>query len=223
MISLLLPYWSRQNAASAALRSIADAYRGLDLEVIVIDDGDPVPFVPPPELDLVLRVVRRPLKMQPTSPVAAWNHGARLARGDVLALSCVEVLHPQPVLGSMLEPLRELGPDGYVLAAAWCPEERAWHCHSSAPVPTCPAGTGIGFLGMMHRELFERIGGFDEAFMAGAGYEDRDFIQRVHRAGARFLIRDDLVVHHPKTGARIRWDAERFAVNERLYRERWAC
>jgi glycosyltransferase involved in cell wall biosynthesis len=221
MISLILPYWDRQAATDKALRSIEAAYRGLDLEVILVDDGGP-PFEVP-DLEIDLRVITRPRKAIPTSPCGPWNEGARQARGDVLALSCAEIVHPQPVLGAMLENLRELGPEGYVLAAAWVPEERVWHCHSSVEVPTCPPGTGIGFLGMLNRELFERIGGFDQAYLAGAGYEDRDFIQRLHAAGAKFQIRDDLVVHHSKIGAQIRWGAERFAVNERLYRERWAC
>lgn len=223
MISLLLPYWDRQKAADAALRSIAAAYSSLDLEVIVVDDGNRDPFKTPPVPELDLRVIRRPIKDKPTSPVAAWNEAARQARGDVLALSCVEIVHPTPVLKAMRETLRELGPDGYVLAAAWVPEQNVWHCHSSVQVPTCPPGTGIGFLSILNRELFERVGGFDEAYMHGAGYEDRDFIQRLHAAGARFHIRDDLVVHHPKRGAQIHWGAERFAVNEALYRERWAC
>ena len=47
MISLILPYWMRQEAADVALASIDRLYAGLDLEVIVVDDGSVIPFVSP--------------------------------------------------------------------------------------------------------------------------------------------------------------------------------
>ena len=222
MISVILPYWDRQGAAEEALRSMAKAYPDLEIEVVVVDDGNPVPFVVP-DLPLAIRVVRRPLKHEQRSCIAAWNEGVRQARGDIICLSCAEVVHQRPVLAQMAAELENQGPMGYVLAAAWCPDFRQWHCHSSVPVPTCPPGTGLSFCSMLRRSLYDLVGGFDEAYMAGVGYEDRDFIQRMHRAGARFLIRDDLVVIHPKTGATIAWPSEWFETNRILYESRWPC
>lgn len=48
----------------------------------------------------------------------------------------------------------------------------------------------------MHRETFERVNGFDEAF-EGWGLEDDDFALRLHKAGARprSLIRDARALH----------------------------
>ena len=220
MISLILPYWQRQPAADKALRLLADTYADTELEVIVVDDGSPDPFVAP-MLDLSLTVIRLPAKVSPKSPVTCWNEGVKAASGDILALSCIEVLHRGQVMEDMLDQLEDMGPDGYVLAAAWCPEQRAWHTHSSLIVPQCPPGTGLAFLGMMYRSLFDRAGGFDEAYRDGAGYEDRDFIHRLHRAGAQFTIRDDLVVDHPKTGATIKWPAEAFSRNKMIFEEKW--
>lgn len=222
MISVILPYWDRQAAADEALRSMAKAYRDLEIEVVVVDDGNPVPFVVP-EVPLAIRVVRRPLKHEPRSCIAAWNEGVRRAAGDIICLSCAEVVHPRPVLAQMAAELENQGPMGYVLAAAWCPDFRQWHCHSSVPVPTCPPGTGLSFCSMLRRSLYDLVGGFDEAYMEGVGYEDRDFVQRMHRAGARFVIRDDLVVIHPKAGASIEWPAEWLERNRIIYESRWSC
>jgi hypothetical protein len=61
MISLILPYWDRQQAADAALRRISELYQGLDLEVVVVDDGNAVPFVVPEGLSVPVNLVRRPL------------------------------------------------------------------------------------------------------------------------------------------------------------------
>jgi hypothetical protein len=222
VISLVLPYWARQEAADAGIRSLEACYPYLDLEVIVVDDGNPIPFRAP-DTRLALRVVRLPEKREPKCPCTAWNAGAAAARGNLLALSCIEILHTEPVLDEMARHVRELGPKGYVLASAWCPETRIWHCHSTVSVPDCPPGSGIAFLGMMRKSLFNRVGGFSEDYREGAGYEDRDLIHRLHAAGAKFVIRDDLVVTHPKTGATIKWPAGGFERNEAIFRQRWAC
>lgn len=224
MISLILPYWNRQGAADRALELIGRQYAHLDLEVIVVDDGNPVPFSAP-RFPLDLRVVTMAQKYEAKSPVTCWNVGVKLARGDLIALSCIEVLHREPVLAEMAHELAGLGPKGYVLAAAWCPELDEWHCHSrfrSAGAPELPAGCGRAFLGLMHRDLYQAAGGFDEEYREGAGYEDIDFVYRLQRAGAEFRIRDDLVVAHPKAGASIAWGSEKFARNAALLQRKWA-
>ena len=139
MVSLILPYWDRQEAADKAFKSL-EKYAGMDLEVIVVDDGNKVPFKCP-ETPLEVRVVRLPEKDKPTPQSKAWNAGVKAARGEVIVLSCVEIIHDEPVLQQMLENLQKIGRNGYVLAAAWCPDEFSWHCHSTWQVPTVPAGT----------------------------------------------------------------------------------
>lgn len=222
MLSVIMPYWDRQAAADRALSLFAQVYPDLDAEIIVVDDGNKVPFVVP-DVDLNIRVLRLPEKDKPTPQSTTWNAGVREAHGNVIALNCIEILHHTAVLPHMLDELDRLGLKGYVLAAAWCPEHRMWHCHNSVRVPDCPRGAGIGFCGVMHKSLFLEAGGFDESYMDGAGYEDRDFIRRLVAVGAQFLIRDDLVVTHPKTGASIRWSPEGLLRNEALFRRTWPC
>lgn len=74
---------------------------------------------------------------------------------------------------------------------------------------------------MMSKDLFNRAGGFDEDYSEGAGYEDVDFIYRMKRAGAKFVIRDDLIVIHPKAGASIRWPSFMFERNRKLLEKKW--
>lgn len=219
-ISLILPYWDRQEAADKAIERLDALYADLDLEVIVVDDGNLVPFVPPPgRLDI--RVILLPRKDEPKSPCTAWNRGVEAATGGIIVLSCIEILHEEPVLQQLADAVAANGPDAYVLGSAWCPEEGKWHTHSTVPVPECPPGFGLSFLGAMHKELYQRIGGFDDAYREGAGYEDRDFIHKLAAASVQPIIRDDLKVIHPKTGARINWGVGKFQKNEALFRSKW--
>jgi hypothetical protein len=215
-ISLILPYWDRQEAAEKAFKLLEKHYSDLDMEIIVVDDGNEIPFVIP-DVNLDIRVLRLPLKFIPKSPVTAWNEGVKIAVGEIIALSCVEILHAEPVLQQMKGELVKMGKDGYVLASAWCPEENTWHCHSTVKIPRNPWGTGQSFCSMMYRELYEKAGGFDEEYREGAGYEDNDFINRLLAAGAKFNIRDELVVIHPKSNASITWPDGAFARNEAMF------
>ena len=220
MISLILPYWDRQEAADNALKQLAQTYPDLDMEVIVVDDGNPIPFKTP-DVALNIRIIRLPEKTTPKCPTTAWNAGVEAAAGEIIILSCVEVLHTKPVIEQLVSAVSNIGPLGYVLAAAWCPDTENYHCHSAIKTPRNPTGTGIAFCGAMYKSLFYKAGGFDEAYREGAGYEDNDFINRMLVAGARFVIRDDLVVIHPKAGATIDWGGGKFERNERLYYEKW--
>lgn len=213
-ISLLLPYWNRQEAADKALNSLRQY--DLDLEIIVVDDGSEVPFRSPEGLPI--KVITLPKKDGPKSPVTCWNAAAKEATGDVLVISCVEVLHDKPILEELTE---NLGEDEYRLASAWCPEENRWHTHSTVHVPDCPNGTGLGFCAAIKPDLYWKAGGFDEDYREGAGYEDRDWIKRLLKVGAKFTIRDDLTVIHPKTGAHISWGSEKFKKNREIYRQKW--
>jgi len=210
-ISLLLPYWDRQKAAEEALLSIKRNYQ--DLEIIIVDDGSKVPFTWQDA-----KIIRLPDKDEPKSPVTCWNKAAEAATGDVLVLSCIEIIHDKPILEALCA---DLSDDEYRIASAWCPEENRWHTHSTVHVPDCPNGTGIGFCAAIKPALYKKAGGFNEKMRDGAGYEDRDWIKRLLKAGAKFNIRDDLRVIHPKTNASISWGREKFQRNLEIYRKDW--
>lgn len=226
MISLILPYWQRQAATDAALARMAALYFDIDLEVIVVDDGSPVPYIRREGYPFAVRSVRLPVKSGPLNPCVPINVGAAVARGDILAISNPEIMHRTAVLPAMRDELERLGVLGYVLAACWSPEQKRWHCHSTIAGPRfgidLPAGSGFHFLAMLHRSLWEEAGGFDIAYRKGAGYDDPDFVMRLERAGARFVIRDDLVVEHPRGGARSAWTPAQFERNRQLFISKWA-
>jgi len=228
MISIVLPYWNRAKAAHRALASLAKCYADLDVEVIVVDDGSPEAFEPEGQYPWPLTVLRLPDKTVALNPCVPFNEGVGVARGDLIVISNVETIHEKPVLAQMRETLNELGPTGYVLAAAWCPERKEWHCHSSiagnrASGERQAEGSGLHFCAMLNRSLWDAVGGFDARYRNGAGYEDADFVNRLELAGAVFRIRDDLVVTHPRNGARANWPFGAHARNRDLFRKTWPC
>lgn len=224
MLSLVMPYWRRRAATDAALAAMAAHYRDLDMEIVIVDDGSPEPYHAPAGLPWPVKVVRLPEKAGPLNPCVPFNLGVTFAQGDVIALSNPENLHIRPVLPALLDELERGGPDAYVMAGCRCGE--TWHAHRSVSgIEVCgvrmPEGSVYHFLALMHRGLWERCGGFDEDYRDGAGYDDPDLLLRLARAGARFVLRDDLVVEHVRAGARAKWRPEQWERNRGVFQSKW--
>lgn len=227
LISLVWPYWQRQEVADRSVSLLAKHYSELDFELIVVDDGNEIPYRAP-EAPFPIRVIRLPLKHGPLDACVPINRGVDVSRGEFIALSGPDILHARaPVLAQMRD---EIGDEHfkYVLAAVWYPERNIWHCHSTHKRSDngdvgsmLPPGSDYHFMSMMRRSLWDAIGGLDEDYRAGAGYEDPDFVLRLHRAGAKFVIRDDLVVEHVRTGAHTGWTADAYARNRALFFKKW--
>lgn len=226
MISLLLPYWERQEATDKALCLMAQHYMDLDLEIIIVDDGSPEPFVAPTLLPLDIKVWRLPTKIEAKNACAPYNAGAQIAKGDFIAISNPENLHRKPILEAMRDAVK--GDADYVMAAAWSEEQKRWHAHSSMTRNNVndvgayvPREAQYHFMTMMRRSLWDKSGGFDEDYRDGAGYDDPDFVRRLHAAGANFIMRDDLIVEHPRAGAHAKWTKGGFARNRALFLSKW--
>lgn len=218
-ISVVLPYWERGEALVMGLTSLSQQYRGLDVEVVVVDDGSPTQpaarVLAGASLGIDVRVIELPHKMEPKCPVTPINHGVANATGEFIVLSNPETTHRSPILGAMRETIQKLGPKTYVLAAAFCPDTGGWHCHSVY------ASAGYHFCTMLHRSLWDASGGFDEAYREGNCFDDPDYVQRLLRAGASFVFRDDLLVDHHKSGATIYWPREGWDRNHALFWSKW--
>lgn len=225
MISVVLPYWNRRQVTLESLDLMSNHYVGI--EVIIVDDGSAPSeaFETEKEYPFALHVIKLPRKDQAKNPCVPINAGVKAARFDTVCISNPEIKHEKPVLMEMYRELSDMGEMGYVLAACWCPEESQWHCHSSTERrpdgEPFIRGTGYHFCGMLGKSLYWKAGGFDEEYREGAGWDDPDWVNRLVRAGAKFKIRDDLVVQHTKRGAQAHWLGGTMERNQELYRRKW--
>lgn len=193
-ISVCVPHWKRPDAIHRMLARYGALYPDMDLEFSVCDDGSPdTPDVPP---SVILTVL--PRKDGPLNPCVPINRAVAASTGDVIVITNPEIEHEEPILGEMLGLLD--GPDAYVVARCWDMDREMWLADASvdytkngrAPVPP---GGHFHFLAMLHRELWERAGGFDEDYRHLQGHDDNDWLWRLHRAGARFRLTEGHVLH----------------------------
>lgn len=92
-VSVIIPVYQRQEDGEEALRSVL-AQRGVDFELILVDDGSPTPFELPPDVrgDRRVRLVRQ---ARNGGAAAARNRGIEEARHDWIAfLDSDDLWHP---------------------------------------------------------------------------------------------------------------------------------
>lgn len=214
-VSIVIPVFNGISFARACLDSIYRAANLLPFEVIVVDNGSAADVV---EWLASERARRRNLTVlrfdRPLGFAKAVNEGVRAARCPLLAIlnSDTEVtdgwldglaaaLDSDPALGAV-SPVTNYsgnGPQNDPDTARLRPRDAtsyAIRIRTRTEVVPEPDRL-VFFCVMVRRQVWERLGGLEEAYLQG-NYEDDDFCLRARLAGYRLAVaRNVLVFHHP--------------------------
>jgi GT2 family glycosyltransferase len=222
MISLVMAVrdglaWTRR-----AIESVA-RHTGGPFELVVVDNGSGSRTG-----DYLRATGARVLRNEENRGcAAAWNQGIAAARGEHVCLLNNDVEVPSGWLGRLaafqeahpfawVSPAIREGPLDYDLEALNREVRRRF---GDRYFPD-------EFRGMVlfsRRDLYDRVGGFDERF-ARAKYEDEDMFWRLRRAGLRAGVTLSVVVHHhgSRTVREERQRAPGFeAANKRYFDRKW--
>jgi GT2 family glycosyltransferase len=197
--SIILPYYRRPELA-LTLESFMQQYKGRnDYEIVIVEDAKNrdcmVDFF---TLRFILSQYKN-LKIQlleDTSrafcPAHRFNMGVAAATGRYVVLSNPEVYHKNDVF-AVFDFAFDRHPDSYVVCA--CKNMRgrkflSWYQHS------VHNNNCYHFCSVMSRQNFERVGGFDERYTGGIGYDDCNFIGRIRRIGMRVFPLDEAMTVH---------------------------
>ncbi len=222
-----MPYWNRPEQLKASLEKFEELYIDVsdDLEIIIVDDFSPMPIPPTVQIPMYIYKIllhkQRRVAMNPCVPI---NAGVKVATEDIILLTNPEIIHRSPIIFQMKDRLEKLGPKGYIAAACWYTDLNIFICHTTldkakgrAPVPK---GAGLHFCSMMYKSFFNEIGGFDEDYREGQGYEDNDFLWKLKVAGANFEIADDLITDHSNT--KTEWPVGGLERNKKIFYNKWS-
>jgi glycosyltransferase involved in cell wall biosynthesis len=226
--SAVIPVFNGKRYLAEAVASVA-AQTVRPCELIIVDDGsddDATSAIDERALPFPLKIVRQPNGGQSS----ARNQGARVARGDVIALldqddrwyprHLERLLLPfldQPALGFAYSNLDEIDGEGHMV----CLGRLKW---SGAAHPKQSLGellAGDMFIlpsaSLIRRDAFLAVGGFDEQF---SGYEDDDLFIRMFRAGYTHAYVDESLsqwrIHLKSTSH----DTDRMDINRRRFAEK---
>jgi glycosyltransferase involved in cell wall biosynthesis len=202
-LSIVIPYYNRRNLLINVLKSFT--LRD-DMEIIVIDDGSS------PEHrvdDLGVRVIRLEKGDAWRGPCVAYNVGFKASTGDYIMINSSECIHVGDVIGYVFN---NINPDTYMAFSTYMSRKtdrfgtlagiksrlsytNFWGVHSSV-------GNFIPYCGVIAKDKMDILGGYDERFAIGIGFDDYDFTHRINNLGLKMVCIDDpFVVHqwHPPT------------------------
>lgn len=198
--SLILPYYRRPELRKA-LESFAHHYVGRDdYEVLVVEDSkNEADYNRHVELDCIIYEFSRKMKIRyfldekvSYNPAHKYNLGVSAAEGQFIVLSNPEVVHDTNILAGLDEAFAK-DPEVYVVCACAAIDKGvliSWYQHSRM------RNALFHFCSAMSKANYQKVGGFDEVYCGGIGFEDEDFVRRVTMAGIRVIPKDDLITAH---------------------------
>lgn len=233
-VSIVIPVWNKMELTVQCLTKLAEATKGIEYEVIVVDnhstDGT-AEFLR--QLSGDVRIIRNEANL---GFAKACNQGARAARGKYLVFLNNDTIPQQNWLAPLVQEVEEhpevgvvgsklLYPDGTIQHAGvvFSRDGAPYHIYQKMPADwpavnrrrEFQAVTGACLL--MRRGLFEAVGGFDEKFING--FEDVDLCLKVRERGKQVIYQPRSVLFHLESQTPGRHANE--SDNFRHLRERW--
>jgi len=199
--SIVMPYLNRAPQLRETLLSFTKFYRERnDYEVVLIEDDKQTTEMTLSLFELldefrsrITIVHKRSEAKNAHNPATAYNEGAFLSTGKYIILTSPECRHEVNLLSEFDKEL-ELEPDGYIVCACKALKQNGkmhmWYQHS------VERNLKYHFCTVINRRNYIKIGGFDERYTPGWGYDDNSFIFKVTQSGVPISVRDDLLVSH---------------------------
>lgn len=212
LVTVVVPMLNEERFIAQCLQAVSDGgYSPEEMEVLVVDGGSD-----DGSRDIVLELAKSAsnlhlLENRGRRPASAINLAIRNARGRYIVRMDAHSQYPSGYVRASVEELERSGADnvggtwhvvpggnGYLAGAlALTVQHRfgvgntAYRLGGSGDVDTVPFGA-------FRRELFQRLGTFDETLEV---HEDFEFNARIRRSGGRVHLSDRInsTYHHPST------------------------
>lgn len=194
LISVVIPAYNEQKYIRDCLSSLLEN-RGIDFEIIVIDDGstDQTPQIIQQEFPQV-----KFLQQNHQGPGAARNLGAKEARGQILVFVDADMTFDKSFLEKLTEPIRKgevigtFSKEEYVANPQnfW---SRWWNINASLPphrrLPEDYPDKQEVFRAILKAE-FDKVGGFTQ----GLGWDDDHTLY--HKLGSKASLAPGAIYYH---------------------------
>jgi len=209
-LSIVIPYYNRKTLLYNVLKSIEHNVNS-NVEIIIVDDGsDKEHEVDFNFIDYTLIKLKR--NAQWRGPCVAYNTGFKAATGDVIMINSSECVHIGNVIKYVFDNLKSkmylcfscyIGKEGINfngidwddlnitdrLIERISPINNWWGVNSTM-------GNFIPYCGVLNKEDMDILGGYDERFAEGIGYDDYDFTDRIYNLKLKMINVDDPFVVH---------------------------
>lgn len=217
---------NRKRQLQNSLRAIEFYSKKYDVEIIIVDDNSDEKFTQEElsefNLDIRYRIRTNRYRQDPVIPN---NMAFNLATGDIILMSCGEILLLDNIVKYALENTTDFNYLCYSVYAfnwdqlnfinefRWKPPQikKIKDIYNELSKTNTVAGDSPGwyihskyrpvalpFCASLTRANMEKLSGYDERFIFGVGHADDDFLRRIHTLGLEVRIIDNVVaIHQP--------------------------
>ena len=211
--SIIIPYCKRPELKSS-LTSFLHHYAGrMDYEVIIIEDSKNANDYPHHrQLMDIIKEFNHKIDIRCVydgvdsfNPSKKYNLGCLKAKGEYIILTSPEIFHESNILDG-LDRLTKENKNSYFVCACrsrhydkpifdsyeehFNGKMNMWYQHSQM------RNVLFHFCSVISRKDYHKVGGFDERYSKGIGFDDESFLQRVRLQNIEIIPVDDLVVTH---------------------------
>ena len=187
-VSLIVPAYNEEFLLPATLRALQDgaAALGLQSELIVVDDGSTDRTA-----SIAQAMGARAVSVNLRHIAGARNAGGRAATGDVLIFVDADTIVPAEILGNAVRAM-DAGAVGGGAGVRYVEHDPRWAVIVTAVVVWIlrRARWAAGCFVFVRKDVFDRVGGFDERYFAS---EEIHFSRAVKKWG-RFVVLDGAVI-----------------------------
>ncbi len=214
MVTVIVPCRNERRHIGPCLDSIlTNDYPKERIEILVVDgmsdDGTGDVVAEYASHDPSVRLVPNPSRIKPS----ALNRGIAAARGGIIVIMDAHSLYPSDYLSGLVGWLERTGADNVGGAVVTLPADDSAIAKGIALALSHPFGIGnarfrLGVqeptavdtvpFGCFRREVFDRIGLFDEELVRN---QDDEFNARLLRAGGRIVLVPGIVVRYHARGS----------------------
>lgn len=243
-ISIVTAYYNRRQLFFNTLKTIEKSKHKDDIEIIVVDDASKnehriEDFVDIFDLNLKIIRIEQANKWW-SNPCMPFNIGFKEATNDVIIIQNPECLHFGDVIDYTLNNIQEniylnfgcYSVDGKVTneitkhinqvgrilnplnnRAIRADGDIAWYNHSKFRPHM------LHFCSAIMKSDLDDLGGFDERFAKGIGFDDNEFLERIKRKRMDIQIIDRPFVVHQFHGLSSYYTDPKFKKNHMLYNQ----
>ncbi|MFP4465491.1 MAG: glycosyltransferase, partial [Candidatus Goldiibacteriota bacterium] len=195
-LSIIIPAYNHAHHLKTMLESLlSQKYDRKQAEIIVVDDGSTDNTE-----NTVKKLAKKHkelkyIKQKNAGPGAARNTGVKAACGEILGFLDSDIIVPGGFVEKVLKYFKKHPETDVLEGAVICPDKGPFPLFTHITQNTT-GGRYITCNIFYKRELFHKIGGFDERFNM-ANREDTDLAFSAITAGAKFKFAPEIKVLHP--------------------------
>lgn len=206
-VSVIIPVFNEENYIGACLYSLISGMEksGFEVEILVIDgmSTDHTREIAKSYGDIV-KVVENPRR----NAAAAMNIGIKAARGNYIVRIDAHAVYPNAYVERLLLALDEYGVDNAGGVCSTLPGADTCVAKAVANAMSSPFGMGNSYFrigiekprfvdtvpfGCFRKDIFEKIGGFEERLVRN---QDDEFNGRIIRNGGRIILLPDIEIKY---------------------------